>query len=285
MSLCLLGCAGAPRPKMSFEEAMAEGHPASAREPALPMEASIERFVTAARQLRLASRVGAPMPTGLARSWAVLLDDAEAFCARRPNAAWATDAMRVRLQLESEFQADAHEFGDVPPEVAERVSRTLRTLSRRITGITARARTVDPRHFAWPVDPVVVSSPYGTRMHPIAAEPRFHAGIDLESPRAHPVHAAETGTVVFSAWNGAHGKQIELQHDAHWTTRYSHLDALLVRPGTVVKQGQVIGLSGETGLVTGPHLHFELRQDGDALDPEAFLRLPATGPALISEYP
>jgi murein DD-endopeptidase MepM/ murein hydrolase activator NlpD len=122
-------------------------------------------------------------------------------------------------------------------------------------------------------------------VHPIAGDTRFHAGIDLEAPLEQPVRAAEVGTVVFSAWNGAHGKQIELQHDAHWATRYSHLDVLLVRPGTVVKKGQVIGLSGQTGLTTGPHVHFEIRRDGDALDPEVFLQLPATGPTIISERP
>ena len=186
--------------------------------------------------------------------------------------------MRVAVTLSTTF-------GDIPIAIAERVPRTLRALSRRITSLTVRTRQVDPRRFRWPVSPLVVSSPYGSRIHPIANEPRFHAGIDLESPLEQPVRAAEVGTVVFSSWNGAHGKQIELQHDAHWATRYSHLDVLLVRPGTVVKKGQLIGLSGQTGMTTGPHVHFELRRDGDALDPEVFLELPATGPAIISERP
>jgi murein DD-endopeptidase MepM/ murein hydrolase activator NlpD len=225
------------------------------------------------------------MPKLHARAWAVLLDDTEAFLALKADPAWTNEAVRARLQLEAEFQTDARSFGDIPPELAERVPLTLRALSRRITSLTTRTRTVDPKRFRWPVSPLVISSPYGSRIHPIAGEARFHAGIDLESPVATPVRAAEVGTVVFSAWNGAHGKQIEVQHDAHWATRYSHLDVLLVRPGTVVKKGQIIGLSGQTGLVTGPHVHFELRRDGDALDPEVFLQLPATGPALISERP
>lgn len=145
---------------------------------------------------------------------------------------------------------------------------------------------IDPRHFVWPVSPMVVTSPFGSRMHPIVGEPRFHAGTDLEVPLAHPVRAAETGRIVFAAWNGAHGKQIEIEHDTHWTTRYSHLGTLLVRSGTQVTKGQIIGLSGQTGLATGPHLHFELRKDGDALDPEEFLKpSPANGPPLISTRP
>ncbi len=277
------GCATPVATKMSFEDALREGRSAPVIEPGAPLQIAFEHFLATAKQVRLACQVGAPMPAGYARAWAALLDDADAFLAKKGDAQWATDAMSVRLQLETEFQTDAHAFGDVPPEIALRAPRTLRALSRRITTLTARARVVDPKRFGWPVDPVVVNSPYGSRVHPIAGEPRFHAGVDLEAARTTPIRAVENGTVVFAAWNGAHGKQVELRHDAHWSTRYSHLDALLVRLNTVVKKGQVIGLSGETGLATGPHLHFELRRDGDALDPEVLMQLPATGPALLSE--
>ena len=266
---------------MSFEEAT--GPVVTTPGSAMGLEPSLDRFLDSARKIRLAARVGAPMPAAQARAWALLLDDAERFVERQADPQWTIAAVRARLLLEAEFQTDARTFGDIAPAVAERVPQTLRALSRRITALTIRTRRVDPRFFRWPVLPLVVSSPYGSRIHPIAGEARFHAGIDLEVPLEHPVRAAEAGTVVFSAWNGAHGKQIELQHDAHWSTRYSHLDVLLLRPGTVVKKGQVIGLSGQTGMTTGPHVHFELRRDGDALDPEVFLALPATGPSMISE--
>lgn len=279
----LVGCATTPLPRMSFEEAL--GHDAVTPETAAGLDAAIARFLASARKNRMAAAVGSPMPAAQARAWDLLLDDAERFTTQKGDARWATDAGRARLQLEAEFQTDARTFADLPAGLAERVPLTLRTLSKRITALTIRTRQVDPRRFRWPVSPLVVSSPYGARIHPISNEPRFHAGIDLESPMEQPVRAAEVGTVVFSAWNGAHGKQIELQHDPHWATRYSHLDVLLVRPGTVVKKGQVIGLSGQSGSTTGPHVHFELRRDGDAIDPEAFLELPATGPAVLSERP
>ncbi|MDP3151259.1 MAG: M23 family metallopeptidase [Archangium sp.] len=280
-SLLLTGCAiTPPPPRISFDEVTRTATPENTG-----LETSFARFLESARKTRLAATVGAPMPVGQAEAWSVLLDDTEHFVAQKSDAQWTQEAMRARLQLETEFQTDARTFGDVPLALAERVPRILRALSRRITALTTRTRQVDPKRFRWPVSPLIVSSPYGSRIHPIAGETRFHAGIDLEAPLAQPVHAAEVGTVVFSAWNGAHGKQIEVQHDAHWATRYSHLDTLLVRPGTVVKKGQLIGLAGQTGLTTGPHVHFELRRDGDALDPEVFLQLPATGPALISERP
>ncbi len=280
--LVLAGCATTPAPRMSFEEAA--GRPTRSNS-ADTLDAALARFLASAREVRVNAITGAPMPAAQVSAWGELLDDAERFVAQKADAKWTGEASRARLQLETEFQTDAHTFGDIPAAVAERVPRTLRALTRRISALTRRTRAVDPKRFRWPVSPLVISSPYGSRIHPIAGEPRFHAGIDLELPPEQPVRAAEMGTVVFSAWNGAHGKQVELQHDAHWSTRYSHLDVLLVRPGTVVKKGQRIGLSGQTGLTTGPHLHFELRRDGDALDPEVFLELPATGPPLISERP
>lgn len=282
--LWLAGCATTPPPpRLSFDEAT---RPVSTENPkVVGLETSFARFLEAARKTRLNATVGAPMPAAQVQAWSLLLDDAEHFVAQRADPQWTQEAIRARLQLETEFQTDARTFGDVPLAVAERVPLTLRALSRRITALTSRTRQVDPKRFRWPVSPLIISSPYGARIHPIAGEARFHAGIDLEAPVSQPVRAAEAGTVVFSAWNGAHGKQIEVQHDAHWATRYSHLEVLSVRPGTVVKKGQLIGLCGQTGLTTGPHVHFELRRDGDALDPEVFLALPATGPALISERP
>lgn len=278
--LLLAGCATARPQKISFEEASASP---GARAKAVPFDASLARFHEAVRRTRLETPTGAAMPASHAKAWAALLDDTERFARRKASAAWTQEAVRARLQLEAEFQADARLFGDVPLEVAERVPRTLAALSQRLSQLSPRTRQVDPRSFSWPVSPLVVSSPYGARLHPIAGELRFHAGIDLEAPLEHPVVAAESGTVVFADWNGGHGNQIEVQHDAHWSTRYSHLEKRLVKSGAQVKKGQLIGLAGATGVATGPHLHFELRRDGDALDPEAFLRAPLLPGPLLSE--
>lgn len=281
--LVVVGCAATPpAPKTPFAEAMrrttrAEVATTPAYAPAL------DAFLASAQQARAGSRPGAPMPEAHARAWRTWLDATDAFLAERRVTRTPFDAPRLRLQLETELQTDAQAFGHIPAEVAERVPPLLARLSRRIATQAPRARAVDPRRFRWPVAPLLVTSPYGARIHPIAGEPRFHAGVDLEAPLEHPVRAAEAGVVVFSGWNGAHGQQVELQHDAHWTTRYSHLDALVVKPGARVQRGELLGLAGETGLATGPHLHFELRRDGDALDPEAFLGAPEGGPLLVSE--
>ncbi|HEY0883047.1 MAG TPA: M23 family metallopeptidase [Archangium sp.] len=263
--LLLAGCATAPAPKMSFDEAT---RPAPSTPRAKRFEASLARFTSEVAKARKETPAGARMPERMVQAWSTLLDDAERL--EKVN-----DAIRARLQLEAELQADARQFGDIPAEVAARMPQVIASLSQRIAARTPKVRQVDPRGFRWPVSPLVVSSPYGRRVHPIAGELRFHAGIDLEAPLETPVLAAESGTVVFSDWNGGHGNQIELQHDPHWSTRYSHLEQLLVKPGASVKKGQVIGLAGATGMATGPHVHFELRRDGDALDPEAFLRTPS----------
>jgi hypothetical protein len=276
-----LSCATAPAPRISFEEAAREGR-STKPAPSLSLSVSLERFAVGSTVRRKAMPPGGRMPNEQAQAWTAVLDDAEGFLEAKRTSEWVKTAMQARMRLEAELQADAQTFGDVPGPLAERVTQTLRRLSGLIARAAPKERLVDPRRFLWPVDPVVVSSPYGERTHPIAGGARFHAGIDLEAPISQPVFAAEAGVVVFASWNGAHGNQIEVRHDAHWTTRYSHLDGALVKEGVVVKRGQAIGLVGETGLATGPHLHFELRRDGDALDPEAFLRIPRAPSPLVS---
>lgn len=267
-------CATVPAPKISFEDAAREGRTTAS---IVPLSEALERFAAGAQVRREAVRAGSPMSEAHAQAWNELLDATDGFLNRKGTREWASDAMRVRVRLEGELEADAHRFGDLPGPLADRLTRTLRSLSLRIAKLTPAERAVDPHRFRWPLEPVVVSSPYGSRVHPIAGSPQFHSGIDLEAPIKTPVFATESGVVTFAEWNGGHGQQIELKHDARWSTRYSHLDVVLVKPGTVVKRGQRIGLVGETGLTTGPHLHFELRRDGDPLDPEFFLAMPLTG--------
>lgn len=246
--LLLVGCAHAPVRKTPLSEALAP-----------PLPQAMEEFSTSATSARAGAKPGAAMPPSHVAAWNMLLSSIEG----------APKTAALREYLSTQLQTDTRLFGDVPPELAERALAELRRLNP-----VQRAIAVNPVHFAWPVQPLIVSSPYGDRLHPVLGENRFHAGVDLEVPLATPVYAAFEGTVQFSGWNGAHGQQVELQHDAHWTTRYSHLQDLLVKPGAHVKKGEVIALSGQTGLATGPHLHFELRRDGDALDPEHFLPVP-----------
>ncbi len=109
--------------------------------------------------------------------------------------------------------------------------------------------------------PAPITSLFGWRSHPIFGDMRFHAGTDLGAPEGTPVLATQDGKVEVADYLGGYGLTVILRHDNDTLeTRYAHLSQILVRPGEVVKQGEVVGLVGSTGNSTGPHLHFELRE-------------------------
>lgn len=125
----------------------------------------------------------------------------------------------------------------------------------------------------WPVPgKYSISSYFGNRVHPISKEYTMHTGIDIESPRKTPFVAAQTGTVVFANWFAGYGKAIIIDHGGGYTTLYGHLDVISVTVGQVVKKGEVIGQTGNTGYSTGPHLHFEVRMNGEYVDPLTYVK-------------
>ncbi|MCS7198137.1 MAG: M23 family metallopeptidase [Candidatus Bipolaricaulota bacterium] len=124
--------------------------------------------------------------------------------------------------------------------------------------------------FAWPVRGVL-SSGFGTRIHPISGEPHFHQGIDIEVPEGTEVYAASAGKVLVAGRHSGYGLYIVLQHSHGYRTLYAHLAEIGVYRGQFVEGGQVIGRSGNTGNSTGPHLHFEILQYGRPLNPLALL--------------
>lgn len=110
--------------------------------------------------------------------------------------------------------------------------------------------------------PAPITSLFGWRIHPITGDSRFHAGTDLGAPLGTPVLAALAGRVAIADWLGGYGMVVALQHgeQGQQQTLYAHLSEIFVKPGEPVQQGEVIGRVGSTGLSTGPHLHFEFRQ-------------------------
>ncbi len=111
------------------------------------------------------------------------------------------------------------------------------------------------------------TSGFGMRLHPLLGYNRFHRGIDFGAPHGAPVYAVTDGRVAFAGRSGGHGNHVRLNHDAGLGSGYSHLSRIAVRPGQTVRRGQVIGYVGSTGLSTGPHLHFEVYRQGQAIDP------------------
>ena len=112
-----------------------------------------------------------------------------------------------------------------------------------------------------------MASGYGTRLDPIYGTLKFHEGLDFSAPVGTPVYATADGTVRTSAWQSSYGNLVEIDHGFNYTTRYAHLSKLIARPGQSVKRGDLIGLVGNTGKSTGPHLHYEVRYRGAPQNP------------------
>jgi murein DD-endopeptidase MepM/ murein hydrolase activator NlpD len=119
------------------------------------------------------------------------------------------------------------------------------------------------------VDP---SSGFGMRIDPFIRAPAMHTGLDMQAQSGDPVRATANGTVSIAGWNGGYGKMVEIDHGNGLATRYGHLSAIDVAAGQSIKIGQIVGRVGSTGRSTGPHLHYETRVDGEAVDPQKFLR-------------
>lgn len=122
----------------------------------------------------------------------------------------------------------------------------------------------------WPIEGILRSS-FGGRSDPFSGEGAFHTGVDLAAPKGTPVHVSADGVVVSSAWSGAYGKLIVVDHGNGLQTYYAHLSSFLVLPGQEVRSGEVIALSGSTGRVTGPHMHYEVRLAGTPVNPYKYL--------------
>lgn len=124
----------------------------------------------------------------------------------------------------------------------------------------------------WPVDKLSVTSPFGARIDPFTAKPTYHSGIDLDGETGDPVYATADGIVTDAGSDDTHGRNIQLKHSGGYRTRYLHLSKILVRKGDKVKQGEKIGLVGNTGRSTGSHLHYEVIFNNENIDPEPFLQ-------------
>jgi len=125
---------------------------------------------------------------------------------------------------------------------------------------------------AWPAPGYTkVTSPYGYRVHPILKTKKLHTGVDLGVPSGSDVVAANAGKVILAQYYGNYGNTVIIDHGGKISTLYAHNSKLLVKEGDVVARGQVIAKSGSTGLSTGPHLHFEVRINGNHTDPMPYI--------------
>lgn len=126
----------------------------------------------------------------------------------------------------------------------------------------------------WPVVGLLRSS-FGRRSDPFSGEGAFHTGIDIAVPSGTPVHVTADGVVESAGWRGGYGKLLIIDHGNGLETCYAHLSQLLVVPGEEVRRNEVIALTGTTGHTTGPHIHYEVRVAGTAVNPYRYLRTSA----------
>jgi murein DD-endopeptidase MepM/ murein hydrolase activator NlpD len=172
------------------------------------------------------------------------------------------------LELESVAPGDA---GSLDMEVLrEQIGAAMQSVSE-IRRYVAEQKDI---HLATPVGwPAAgtLSSPYGHRNHPVHEERKFHTGVDISVPSGSEVKATANGIVSFAGWTENSGIVVVAEHGHGFSTAYAHNRKALVRVGQRIARGEVIALSGSTGLSTGPHVHYEIWRNGRPADPVGFL--------------
>jgi murein DD-endopeptidase MepM/ murein hydrolase activator NlpD len=131
-------------------------------------------------------------------------------------------------------------------------------------GVTAVPSLKPVKHYTY-------TSGYGVRYDPFDGSTAMHQGVDLAGHMGEPIYAAADGVVVRAGWNGGYGNYVEIDHGAGITTRYGHMSKILVKKGEKVTRGEQVGKMGSTGRSTGSHLHYEVRVDGQSVNPMPFL--------------
>ncbi|HHW07627.1 MAG TPA: peptidoglycan DD-metalloendopeptidase family protein [Clostridia bacterium] len=191
-----------------------------------------------------------------------------------------TEDKKARLAAQQEEKAKLVNALKTEKAVIERALAEEEETSRRIAAQIREimARMSDDRQFAggklaWPAPGYSrITSDYGMRVHPILKTNRMHTGIDIAAPSGAKVIAAESGRVMMAGYYGAYGNTVIINHGSGIATLYAHLSAITVKEGDEVLRGDQVGKVGSTGLSTGPHLHFEVRKDGEPVNPWSYLK-------------
>jgi len=134
---------------------------------------------------------------------------------------------------------------------------------------------------AKPMPDAKITSGFGPRLDPFFRRPALHTGVDFRAPSGYPIRATAAGTVVVAGYTRGYGRMVEIDHGNGVTTRFGHLSQVLVKRGQVVTEGALVGRAGSTGRSTGPHLHYEVRLDGRAVDPMSYIKAGAELSPLI----
>ncbi len=185
------------------------------------------------------------------------------------------EAVQLIRDLEEDIDKRNEELHDLllaEIEVAERIDQLVaeQERERMEAAMQSGASVGGSGSWAWPCPgSSYITSRFGNRFHPIFNEWRYHSGLDIGAGYGSAVTASDGGTVIMASVNGGYGNCVMINHGNGYYTLYGHLSGYAVSEGDAVGQGQVIGYVGDTGWATGPHLHFEIREGSNKLDPEA----------------
>ncbi len=153
--------------------------------------------------------------------------------------------------------------------ISQMINHEIKKTEKQGTNVVVSSKFVRPV-------PGSITSPFGTRTHPIFKRKIFHSGIDIGAPYGTPIRAANSGRVIFVGWYNGYGKVVIINHGQingiPTTTLYAHMSSTSVKQGANIAKGDIVGRVGTTGYSTGPHLHFEVRQKGNPVNPLNFIR-------------
>lgn len=152
--------------------------------------------------------------------------------------------------------------------ISENIASMLRNMEN--AGGGAPAGQGGTGQFMWPCNGPITSY-YGWRTHPIFGTTKYHSGMDIAVDSGTPIHAADSGTIVYSGWLGGYGNCVMIDHGGGLVTLYAHNSALNFGEGQYVSKGAVVAYAGSTGYSTGPHCHFEVRLHGELTEPLNYL--------------
>lgn len=201
------------------------------------------------------------------------LDDLADGARRRADdiaGALRDEGIRVADKAAAAATGEGGPFVPVPED--RRFEASLNDLDTALTMLQAMRTTSDRLPLEAPLASSRVSSPFGIRTDPFLGRSAMHTGMDFVAATGTAVKAAAPGKVIRAGFNGGYGQMVEVDHGGGLISRYGHLSSILVSAGDVLSVGSVIGKVGSTGRSTGPHLHYEIRRDGEAVDPDRFLR-------------
>ncbi|ACI55197.1 murein DD-endopeptidase MepM/ murein hydrolase activator NlpD [Rhizobium leguminosarum] len=159
----------------------------------------------------------------------------------------------------------------VEPESNDDFNNSLAALDGALTRLEAVRSTAESLPFRNPAIGKDVTSPFGNRRDPFLGRLALHSGIDFRFSPGEKIRPSAPGKVISAGWTGGYGNMVEVDHGNGISTRYGHMSQVLVKVGDTVGRSDVIGLAGSTGRSTGTHLHYEVRQDGHAVDPVYFM--------------